>query len=349
MNILAINTANKCLEIALANGQKVFSCTVNENAHHNEVIIPEIDALLASHNLTIGDIDKFAVVVGPGSFTGIRVGIATIKAFRDALGKPAVEINNLDYLYALATSQVSNVGAVAIKGSQNSYFVAKFINGVLYKFPRNLTKDELLMYAENKPIAMFELDRELTNFAKIVKLDAKILVNLAKNSQNEQLVPVYYQLSQAEREKLKQGKISIKTAHKKDTDFIVELEGEIGANALNREMIEYMLSDKNYITKLVYFNDTPVGFIILQITDEINIVSIAVNKDMRNMGLATKLINSAISLAKRKKLGAVSLEVSYNNITAYLLYKKLGFTLRRTRKHYYADGSDGLEMAKTLN
>ena len=130
MNILAINTANKNLEIALSVGQQVFSVVESENAHHNEAIIPAIDSILKQHNLKLADVDKFAVVVGPGSFTGIRVGIATIKAFRDALNKPAVEINNLDYLYALASEQFGEVGAVAIKGSANSYFVAKFIHGM---------------------------------------------------------------------------------------------------------------------------------------------------------------------------------------------------------------------------
>lgn len=342
MNILAINTANKSLFLALKVGQKVFSSEISAQAHHNEAIIPAIDALLKSNNLKLVDIDKFAVVVGPGSFTGIRVGIATIKAFRDALAIPAVEVNNLDYLYALAINQFKNVGAVAIRGSQNSYFVAKYINGKVYKFPRNLTEQELKFYAENQPVAMFEED-DFAN-SKTVKLSAEVLLNLAEVSQNEGLTPVYYQLSQAEREKLKKGTISVKSAHKKDLDFIAKLEGEISASALNKSQIESILTNKNYSTKLICFNNIPVGFIILQITDEVNVVSIAINKEMRNLGLATRLIKSAINLAKRKKLNAVSLEVSYNNITAYLLYKKLGFQTRRVRKNYYSDGSDGIEM-----
>ena len=63
---------------------------------------------------------------------------------------------------------------------------------------------------------------------------------------------------------------------------------------------------------------------------------------------ATRLIEKAEQLAKQNNIETLSLEVSYNNITAYLLYKKLGFIGRRTRKNYYSDGSDAIEMIKNF-
>ena len=99
----------------------------------------------------------------------------------------------------------------------------------------------------------------------------------------------------------------------------------------------------------VEFNDEVVGFIILQITDEANVVSIAVKKGYRNLGLATKLFKHAEEYVQSKGIKVVSLEVAFNNITAYLLYKKLGFTQRRIRKNYYENKIDCIEMIKEID
>ena len=83
---------------------------------------------------------------------------------------------------------------------------------------------------------------------------------------------------------------------------------------------------------------------MLQISDELNIDSIVVKKEFRNLGIASKLTEKAKMFAKKQGIKTLSLEVSNKNITAYLLYKKLGFVERRTRKRYYADFSDAIEM-----
>ena len=64
--------------------------------------------------------------------------------------------------------------------------------------------------------------------------------------------------------------------------------------------------------------------------------------------MATKLIQKVEDLAKELNIKNVSLEVSDKNITAYLLYKKLGFIERRVRKNYYKDGTNAIEMIKVI-
>ena len=101
MNKLLINTATDELFIVLKKDNENFSQVINSKMHHNETMLPVIDELLKKCKVDINQIDEFGVVVGPGSFTGIRVGISTIKAFRDAIGAEAKGINNLDYLFEL--------------------------------------------------------------------------------------------------------------------------------------------------------------------------------------------------------------------------------------------------------
>lgn len=348
MKRLIINTANDELDIVLQLEEKVFCKTSNSKMHHNETMLPLIDELLGESKIDIKDIDEFGVVIGPGSFTGIRVGVATVKAFRDGLGGVAKGINNLDYLFSLAVKQNPEVKVVAILGSKDSYFVARNVNGILYKYERNLTLYELKNIAKDSPVGMFKPDENLNYF--VVKFDPKILIDCFEKSQDTSLVPVYYQLSQAENEKIKKGNVEIKEATAKDLDAIYEIEKEnIKVNTLTKEYIDSILKDKNYKIFVTLFNEKIVGFIILQITDEINIDSIAVDKQYRNIGLATKLIARAEQFALDIGINTISLEVRKRNITAYLLYEKLGFKIRRERKGYYQDGDDCLEMVKQLN
>ncbi len=347
MNRLLINTANDELFIVLQKDNKLFSHSINSKMHHNETMLPEIDALLKKQKVKIDQIQEFGVVIGPGSFTGIRVGISTIKAFRDALNATAKSINNLDYLFKLAKLENDQIETVAINGSKDSYFVAKHINGVVYKYERNLTLQELKEVAENKPVGMFKVDENVNSV--VVSQNAEVFLGCLEESKDETLVPVYYQLSQAENEKLKRCEIKICKASKKDLKNIVELEeSNIKVNTMSEKQIQSCLDDDNYLVYKASVDNDIVGFIMLQISDELNVDSVAVKKEFRNLGIASKLISKTEKFAKDQKIKTLSLEVSNKNITAYLLYKKLGFVERRTRKRYYADGSDAIEMIKHM-
>ena len=348
MNKLLINTATDELFIVLKKDNEIFSTILNSKMHHNETMLPEIDKILNENSIEIGDINEFGVVIGPGSFTGIRVGISTIKAFRDALNVKAKGINNLDYLFALAKDKNEEIETVAINGSRDSYFVAKLIHGVVYKYPRNLTLNELVEVSEGEQIGMFKQDDNLNSF--VVEHDAKVFLDCFEKSNDETLVPVYYQLSQAENEKLKRSEVEIKEATVEDLGEIVKLEQDnITINTMYEDQIRSALNDKNYTIFKAVIDNEIAGFIMLQKSDEFNIDSIAVNKDFRNLGIATKLIEKAETYAKENNIETLSLEVAYTNITAYLLYKKLGFVKRRTRKNYYKNGDDAIEMTKRVN
>jgi tRNA threonylcarbamoyl adenosine modification protein YeaZ len=244
---LIVNTANDELILSLYYKGKVFYKVNSAKMHHNETMLPLIDELLKENSLKIIDVEEFGVVIGPGSFTGVRVGIATIKAFRDALNAKAKSINNLDLLYKLASKQNPQIDTVAILGSFNSYFVAKLINGVVYKYPRNLTLDELIEISECKPIGVYKADENLNCF--VVEFDADVLLNCYEESQDETLVPVYYQLSQAESEKLKRGEIKVESAVIEDCEEIANLENQsILNNPLSREDIQTALTGELYKT-----------------------------------------------------------------------------------------------------
>ena len=345
---LIINTANDELVMVVKVNNQVFFEKNDAKMHHNETMLPMLDMLLKKAGVEVADIKEYGVVIGPGSFTGIRVGISTIKALRDATNAKAKGINNLDLLYELAKKQNSSIKTVAILGSRNSYFVAKQMGDVLYKYERNLTLEELKEVSGGETIAMFKPDENVN--CMVVKIDAETIIECFEKSTDETLVPVYYQLSQAESEKLKAGVVEIVEMQTEDVEVVSKIENDsMLTNALSKQDFEKALNNANYKVFVVKFNNDVVGFIMLQITDELCVMGVAVKQDMRNMGLATKLFKKAFEFAGQNNISSVSLEVSEKNLTASLLYQKLGFASRRIRKNYYTDGSNAVEMVKTIS
>lgn len=100
MKILAIDTSSDAASAAVADDEKLLAeYTVNNKKKtHSQKIMVMVDAVLRDAGLDISDIDLFAAVNGPGSFTGIRIGVAAAKAFAHACGKPAVGVNSLESL-----------------------------------------------------------------------------------------------------------------------------------------------------------------------------------------------------------------------------------------------------------
>lgn len=97
MNILAVDTSANTAAVSVVADQKLLAEEiVNYKKTHSETIMPMIDAALKNCGLDISDIDIFAVANGPGSFTGLRIGVSTVKGIAHALDKPIVELSTLE-------------------------------------------------------------------------------------------------------------------------------------------------------------------------------------------------------------------------------------------------------------
>ncbi len=96
MKILALDTSSRYGSIALCDeDQVILELTVRGIVNQSEHLVPLIRRSLEDVGWTIADIDGFGVVNGPGSFTGIRVGLATVEGLAFATGRPAVALSSL--------------------------------------------------------------------------------------------------------------------------------------------------------------------------------------------------------------------------------------------------------------
>ena len=99
MKILAIDTTAKTAAIAIAEGkQLIASATLNAPGTHSVTILPAVDMLLKGSSLTVSDIDVFACSAGPGSFTGVRIGVSLIKGLAFGRSIPCVGVSTLEAL-----------------------------------------------------------------------------------------------------------------------------------------------------------------------------------------------------------------------------------------------------------
>lgn len=232
MKILALESSATAASVALCEDETlVAQAFQNTGLTHSQTLLPMTEGLLADCGLKAADLDLIAVAAGPGSFTGLRIGVATAKGLAWAAQLPCAGCSTLE---AMAWNLAGFSGQIcaAMDARRHQVYNARFrVDG---ERPHRLTED--------RAIALAGLMEELrgTETPQLVVGDgaqlcydalvaagipaklappnlrlqsawgvARAALDLAKKGQTvppEQLVPVYHRLSQAERERLAREK-----------------------------------------------------------------------------------------------------------------------------------------------
>lgn len=232
MKILALETSAKAVSAAVAeNGKILCSGYQDTGLTHSRTLMPIVEHILKNTDLTMADVDVIAVAAGPGSFTGIRIGVSAAKGLAFAVNKPAVGVSTLA---AMARNVAFMDGLVicAMDARRSQVYNALFL----------ATGEGLERLSEDRAISLADLAEEVRKYdnEKIVVGDgAKLCYNtlsemgltltlapehlrmqsgwgvaraaeeMAKQGQlikGEALNAVYHRLSQAERERMEKQK-----------------------------------------------------------------------------------------------------------------------------------------------
>jgi len=167
MLLLATDTSGKFGSIALAQCGPADVCDVLEvvpleGGTFSAQLVPQIASLLSKHGFKKQDLDAFAVASGPGSFTGLRVGLAAIKALAEILGKPIVAVSLLE---AIATSASGTRKVLAaLDAGRGEVYVGEYESGSAMLSERLLTRQEMLAAADHQQIITPDLG--LAEFAR---------------------------------------------------------------------------------------------------------------------------------------------------------------------------------------
>ncbi len=128
MNTLAFDTSTDNLGIALKTEKGIYSFSLSETLKHSEKLLPLTEMLIDTAGSSVSDINLVVCAKGPGSFTGLRIGMSTAKGIASALSIPLVSVPTLDFL---ASSLYIFDGAVlpVIDAKKKRYYTALFDNG----------------------------------------------------------------------------------------------------------------------------------------------------------------------------------------------------------------------------
>jgi len=125
--IVGVDTSSRRFCLGLINNKgKIVEYNLDSDARHAELFIPTIKKALRRVKLRLSEIDYFAVGLGPGSFTGLRIGLATIKGFALALTKPVIGLPTLDILASNAIIGNSKIICPLIDAKRNLLFTALY-------------------------------------------------------------------------------------------------------------------------------------------------------------------------------------------------------------------------------
>ncbi len=160
MKILAVDSSAKSASVAVAeNGRLISECFVNNALTHSRTLMPMVDNALSQADMSFGDIDALCVNVGPGSFTGIRIGVAAVKGLAAADNKPCAGVSTLESI-AYNFADENCIVCAVMDARCNQVYTAIFrCNG-----------SETIRICEDKAISIDELSEELSAYSEKIYL-----------------------------------------------------------------------------------------------------------------------------------------------------------------------------------
>jgi len=177
MIILAVDSSSKVATVALMKDEKLLGeITLNDKKEHSVILMTIIENLLNTNNLSINDIDGYVVSKGPGSFTGLRIGMATIKGLSFGSGKPYVSVSSLDAL-ALSVANFDGIICPIMDALRNSVYTS------LYRGHSNLISSSKTKDLDTNTDLQVSLEKLLDYSA----LDMDELIEIIK-SKNEKVI-----------------------------------------------------------------------------------------------------------------------------------------------------------------
>lgn len=231
MKLLAVDTASKSASVALHDGKKLLGELFTDcGLTHSVTLMPAIESLLSACNTAVSEIDLFAVATGPGSFTGLRIGIASVKGLAFTGSTPCVAVSTLEGL-AYNLRGMQGIACAVMDARRGQLYNALFSLGdspVRFTPDRIVMLDELAaeLAAKEEPIhlvgdgAALFYERFGKGLARVsmapqercmgrgsgIALAALAQYEKTGSVSPDALVPLYLRLPQAQRERMESAK-----------------------------------------------------------------------------------------------------------------------------------------------
>ena len=198
MNYLAIDTSGKNLTVIINKNGKIFKfydeqCGVN----HSVELMPKVENLAREADFDLSTADFFCAVVGAGSFTGIRIGVATVKAMCFAFNKPCLSITSFD---TLAYNKKDGKVLALIDAKHNGFYVCGYQDGKVVLPPAYLMREQVEELSDYHFVAIAPVENMQVEVVCVAEGLVKAIESKLDciNQDVDSLVPLYVRKSQAE-------------------------------------------------------------------------------------------------------------------------------------------------------
>ena len=212
MLILGIDTSTKICTCSIFDSENgvIAETSLSVKKNHSNIVMPIIDNLFKISDLTINDIDKIAVAIGPGSFTGVRIALGIAKGLAMALNKPLIAVNELDILEAIASGNENEIIPLIDARKERVYYKYqnKYVDDYLINLISNFDKNKKYIFVGDGAINYKNILKDnLEDNAIVLPMynafpRASILCELALNKEEANiytLEPEYISKSRAEK------------------------------------------------------------------------------------------------------------------------------------------------------
>ena len=150
MLILGIDTSTKICTCSIFDSENgvIAETSLSVKKNHSNIVMPIIDNLFKISDLNINDIDKIAVAIGPGSFTGVRIALGIAKGLAMALNKPLIAVNELDILEAIAGGNENEIIPLIDARKERVYYKyqEKYVDDYLINLISNFDKNKKYIF-----------------------------------------------------------------------------------------------------------------------------------------------------------------------------------------------------------
>jgi tRNA threonylcarbamoyl adenosine modification protein YeaZ/ribosomal-protein-alanine acetyltransferase len=377
MVILALETATRRGSVALFADGECHAEEGDEHRTHGERLPGAATDWLRQLGRTVRDVDAFAIVAGPGSFTGIRVGMAAVQGLALATGKRVIPVPTLDavasgWLERRPAGAPAQLVAACLDGQRGDVFVAAFecVNGGGLDQCRRVLPPQAARPADaaaglaalRSPLPMVlvgdgALAHESVFRAALpgVRIDplavpiALPAVRLAADRVSESVAPhalrpIYLRRPDQDlardRSRLAPAMTIGVAGGADDVGAVEALQRRAFTNAWGAEAIRWELENTD-VARLYVARATDgslVGYCACwMIFDELHINSLAVEDAWRRRGVARRLLAHVLEAAIASGATSATLEVRASNQAARALYEGLGFRVEGVRRDYYQE------------
>ncbi len=373
MKILAVDSSGLVASVAIVEDNVMTAeYTVNYKKTHSQTLLPMLDEIKRMTELDLSSVDAIAVAKGPGSFTGLRIGCATVKGLGFALNKPIIAVPTADalamnawgygglvcplmdarrmqvytgiYSWEGSPENARDFGRLHIIMQQRPMSVSELIG----KLDALETEEKVLFLGDGVPVYEKEITRKLKRSCEFAPAHmgrqragalavlAGIYYEKGLTETAEEHKPEYLRLSQAERERACREGCVIRPMKEEDAEEVSRLEERVFSMPWRKKDFLEMIERDNMSCLVAELDGEIVGQAgIREIAGDIELTNVAIAEEHRRKGFGRKLLRAAIEEGKRLGGTQFTLEVRKGNEAAVRLYESEGFKSEGVRKDFY--------------